>query len=274
MTKACEIMEISTQYYYKRLQLEKAHLSDIKIIEDELRNVRRDHPNIGVKKFFQGYFPSIRPLLHCSWGQHKVMALARRKGWYIPKKKSYTRTTDSYHHYRVHRNLIKDLEDIAPGEVLVSDITYLRMGQKFVYLSLITDLGSRKIVDWNLSESLAAEGALEALNQVRKVLNNTENVIHHSDRGIQYCCGHYNKKLQDLKMKVSMTEENHCYENSVAERVNGILKMEYNLGDYLPSDLSIVKKIVKDAIDKYNSKRKHWSLNLKTPDEVFYQNIK
>lgn len=262
-------MKISPQYYYKSLEKERSYLQDVQVIEEALLELRKRHPNLGVKKFYQGYFEALRPFLRRSWGQHKVFALARQKGWFIKPKRSYTRTTDSYHHYKVHKNLIKDMKDVAPKKVLVSDITYLRLGLKFSYLFLITDLGSRKIVGWHLSESLAADGALKALAMSKKLLQETENVIHHSDRGIQYCCGRYMEKITAYKMKVSMTEENHCYENAVAERVNGILKNEYNLGETLPSNLKVSTKIVADSIKRYNSERKHWSLRLRTPDEVF-----
>lgn len=267
-------MNITPQYYYKSLEQERAYYSDIQIIEEELQKLRHQHPNLGLKKFYQGYFDAIRPRLQGSWGQHKVLELARLKGWFKQKKRSFTKTTNSYHHYRVHKNLIKDKADISPGQVLVSDITYLRAGLKFVYLFLITDLASRKIVGWHLSKSLSAEGAVEALRLAKKTLPKTEGVIHHSDRGIQYCCGRYMKSISSYQMRVSMTEENHCYENSVAERVNGILKNEYNLGDILPSEISLLKKIIKNTIKKYNSERKHWSLNLQTPDKVFYQQQK
>ena len=146
VTKACELMNITPQYYYKSLEQERGYYSDIQIIEEELQRLRHQHPNLGLKKFYQGYFDEIRPRLQGSWGQHKVLELAPLKGWLKQKKRSFTKTTNSYHHYRVHRNLIKDKADIRSGEVLVSDITYLRAGLKFVYLFLITDLASRKIV--------------------------------------------------------------------------------------------------------------------------------
>lgn len=274
MTKACEIMNISPQYYYKSLEHERAYYSDVQIIEEGLIELRQQHPNLGLKKFYQGYFDPIRAQLKGHWGQHKVLDLGKRKGWILKKKRSFTKTTDSYHHYKVHKNLIKDKADIKAGEVLVSDITYLRAGLKFVYLFLITDLASRKIVGWNLSNSLAADGAVSALKMARKNLSKTKDVIHHSDRGIQYCCGRYMEAINSYKMRLSMTEENHCYENAVAERVNGILKNEYNLGEILPSNISLIGKIVSDTVSKYNSQRKHWSLDLQTPDEVFYQQQK
>ena len=155
----------------------------------------------------------------------------------------------------------------AANQAWVSDITYLRVNKDFVYLFLITDAYSRKITGWSLSDSLAIKGATEALKMAIKQCPQTNGVIHHSDRGIQYCCKEYVQLLKNNNMIISMTEENHCYENSVAERVNGILKGEFLLDEKFQNK-EIALKAVKEAINTYNTKRPHWSLSLFTPEQV------
>lgn len=155
----------------------------------------------------------------------------------------------------------------APNQAFVSDITYLRTRGAFVYLFLITDAFSRKIIGWSLSDSLSIEGAIDALKMALKQCKQTKDIIHHSDRGIQYCSHAYVALLKKHKMMISMTEENHCYENAMAERVNGILKEDFMLDSEF-ADWSMALKAVKEAIDSYNTRRPHWSLDLCTPEQI------
>jgi putative transposase len=134
-------------------------------------------------------------------------------------------------------------------------------------LFLITDAYSRKIVGWTVSESLRIEGAVEALQMAIKQCVNTQGVIHHSDRGIQYCSHDYVKVLRKNRLVISMTEENHCYENAIAERVNGILKMEYGLDETFKGSKQLLQA-VKQAVWLYNTERPHWSLQLCTPEQI------
>jgi transposase InsO family protein len=154
-----------------------------------------------------------------------------------------------------------------PNQVWVSDITYIRTGDKFAYLSLITDRYSRKIVGWHLSDNLGMEGCLEALKKALSTCRDTSGIIHHSDRGIQYCSHPYTKLLTQKGMQISMTEENHCYENGLAERVNGILKDEYMLESRF-KDINQARRTCAQAIMLYNTRRPHWALKLRTPEEV------
>lgn len=167
----------------------------------------------------------------------------------------------------MYKNAFKSRILTAPHQALVSDITYLRTGKSFVYLALITDAYSRKITGWSLSDSLSIEGAMAALKMAVKQLPAKEGIIHHSDRGIQYCSNGYVALLNKYKMTISMTEENHCYENAMAERVNGILKEEFLL-DTVFADKSTALKSVKEAIASYNNLRPHWSLKLCTPQQI------
>ncbi len=183
-------------------------------------------------------------------------------------KKSYTKTTNSYHRFYKWNNLIKDKIFLHGNQCWVSDITYIRTQTGFVYLFLVSDLYSRKIVGWNLSNSLSIEGGIRALKMAfRQRKDKTLPLIHHSDRGVQYCSKDYVNLLQRYKISISMTEDNHCYENSVAERINGILKDEFLL-DSTFKNKAYANKACAGAINTYNNVRLHGRLDFKTPNQV------
>lgn len=184
------------------------------------------------------------------------------------RKKSSHRTTNSLHRFYKYKNEIKNVKISEPNQVWVSDITYIRTVKGFCYLALITDLYSRKIVGYDLSDSLELTGCVRALQKALKQNGKLPPQVHHSDRGIQYCSNVYTQILLKNKVKISMTEENHCYENAIAERVNGILKDEFYL-DQTFYNTQKAKEITKNAIQLYNSKRLHLSLNFKTPENVY-----
>lgn len=200
-------------------------------------------------------------------GRDKFFELLAKHVLLVKRRRKYVSTTDSYHRFRVYKNLLKGAPVTRAHQGWVSDITYIRTGKDFVYLFLITDAFSRKIVGWNLSGSLKIGGAISALKMAIRQCPKTKEVVHHSDRGIQYCSKDYVKVLRKAKMEISMTEENHCYENATAERVNGILKQEYGLDDTFTSE-SQAAKAVREAVWFYNMERPHWSLNLATPQQV------
>jgi transposase InsO family protein len=227
---------------------------------------RRLQPRIGVKKLFYMYKDSIHKI-YPGCGRDKLFDILRKNEQLVERKHSFTRTTNSYHRFYTHKNLIKDIELEHPNQVWVSDITYIRAGSGFMYLSLITDKYSRKILGWYLSESLGIEGCIKSLKMSMSSSKELDGIIHHSDRGIQYCSTPYTELLEKHKMKISMTEDNHCYENGLAERVNGILKNEYLLDAYF-MDFKQAKQACKHAIEMYNTRRPHWALNFKTPQEV------
>ena len=152
-------------------------------------------------------------------------------------------------------------------EAMVSDITYIRTREGFVYLCLVMDAYSRAVVGYDCSDSLESQGALRALSMALKQLPASRDVVHHSDRGCQYCSGDYVERLKSRGMRISMTEENHCYENGKAERLNGILKEEYGLGGSFLSK-SAAYRSVRDAIVLYNCRRPHQSPGYRCPMEV------
>ena len=159
------------------------------------------------------------------------------------------------------------MEIRRPNQVWASDITYIRTVKGFCYLALITDMYSRKIVGYDLSDSLELKGCVNALKKALYHNKTTPGLTHHSDRGIQYCSNVYTNELKRKNIAISMTEENHCYENALAERVNGILKDEFYL-DQTFTSVDHAKKATKNAINLYNTKRLHLSLDFKTPNYV------
>ena len=228
--------------------------------------IRVDEPRVGTRKLHDRLLKSGLAI-----GRDTLFTLLRERGLLVKRKKRGTKTTYSRHGYAVAPNLLKEIDVTAPGQVVVSDITYLRVGVKgFAYLFLVTDLWSRKVVGWHLSRDLSHYAALLALDNAVRLMGDVTGVVHHSDRGCQYCCHEYLRYLSRVRMVPSMTDENHCYQNAVAERVNGILKDEFNLDAEFTSFTS-AQDAVSKAVNVYNTKRTHWSLDLQTPDAVYNQ---
>ena len=190
----------------------------------------------------------------------------------IEPKRRYHITTDSHHRFRKHKNLVSTLEIQTPDAVWVSDITYVGNRTNPSYLALVTDAYSKKIVGYNVSRSLSVDGSLKALEMAmanRKV--RSYSLIHHSDRGLQYCSNDYQKLLKDNRIRPSMTEKYDPYENAIAERINGILKQEFDVARKI-KDFNIKEKLIQDAIKIYNTVRPHLSNNMLTPVQMHNQN--
>lgn len=198
-------------------------------------------------------------------GRDKLFQILREHHMLVCPKKRYTKTTNSFHRFRKYPNLIKEMKITASDQVFVADITYIDTLEGFCYLFLISDVFSRKIVGYDLSNSLCIEGCQRTLKMALKSVRKPEKLIHHSDRGIQYCSNGYVHILEENGIRISMTEENHCYENAIAERINGILKTEFMLGEKLPS-IAVAKELVRDSIKTYNEERLHMSLDYQTPE--------
>lgn len=241
------------------------------MILDLVKHERSVQPRVGTRKLIKALkFPL--EYKGIKLGHDALFNILRDENMLIRRKKTNHKTTDSFHRFYKYNNLIKDLDIVRPNQVWVSDITYIRMVKGFCYLALITDLYSRKIVGYDISDSLELKGCLRALQKAQRQSRLKDGTIHHSDRGIQYCSNQYVKELKKRNMLISMTEENHCYENAVAERVNGILKSEFYLDECF-TNLEHAKRAVKNAIKIYNHKRMHLSLNFSTPDMVYNFNL-
>lgn len=231
-----------------------------------VQKVRRYQPRIGGKKLYKLLKADLIKM-EISIGRDKFFELLGKHGLLVKRKRKYVRTTESWHYYHKYKNRLKQKQLTAAHQAYVSDITYLRTREGFVYLFLQTDAYSRMITGWHLSNSLAIEGAVAALKMTLRQCPDPFEVIHHSDRGIQYCCKEYVALLKKHHMIISMTEENHCYENAMAERVNGILKGEFLLDEEF-ADKASALKAVREAIETYNTRRPHWSLQLCTPIQI------
>jgi putative transposase len=201
-------------------------------------------------------------------GRDTLFNVLRNNNMLTLRKKYSARTTNSYHRFYKYSNIIKDVEINRSNQIWASDITYIRTVKGFCYLALITDMYSRKIVGYDISDSLELKGCVRALNKALYQAKDIKGLIHHSDRGIQYCSNIYTQILKRKKINISMTEENHCYENALAERVNGILKGEFYL-DQTFTNVAHAKRAAKNAINLYNEIRLHLSLDFKTPNMVY-----
>ena len=232
------------------------------LIVGQVRPIRKKQPRVGARKLQ-------RMLAQRSLevGRDRLFSILRERQLLVKPAKAYHKTTNSHHRFRRYSNLIKDVEPSGINQVFVADITYVRTQEGFCYLSLLTDLYSRKIVGWNLSRSMGVADCAKALRMALADLPHPGGLIHHSDRGIQYCCPSYVKILERHHARISMTEENHVYENAVAERVNGILKTEFLLGESLKT-FEVARKLTREAITTYNEERLHASLNYRTPAAV------
>ena len=197
-------------------------------------------------------------------GRDKLFEILRVNRMLIRNKRNYKKTTNSSHLFRKYSNLIKGKNFTSKETVYVSDITYIRTIEGFKYLSLISDKVTRKIMGYNLSEDLKAKSSLKALKMALRNVKEPSKLIHHSDRGIQYCCYDYTNYLKKKGVRISMTEKDHVYENAQAERLNGILKNELLLETSFYS-YKEAKKAVSEAVVIYNNERLHLSLNYLTP---------
>jgi putative transposase len=205
-------------------------------------------------------------------GRDPLFKVLRKYKMLTLRKKSGARTTNSYHRFYKYNNSIKDIEINRPSQVWASDIAYIRTVKGFCYLALITDMYCRKIVGYDLSDSLELKRCVRALNKAIYQAKNINRLIHHSDRGIQYCSNVYTQIFKRKKIDISMTEENHCYENAIAKRVNGILKDEFYL-DQTFANVAHAKRAAKNAINLYNEVRLHLSLDYKTPNMVYLKTV-
>jgi putative transposase len=267
VSQICSAFELTRDAWYKYQKRQKKRLSAASKVINLVKTERMDQPRAGTRKLHKALLSSFE-LSQLKIGRDTLNDILREHNMLVKRKKAYCKTTNSYHHFHKYNNLIKDMKVTRPNQVWVSDITYIRTIKGFCYLALITDLFSRKIVGYDISDSLELEGCLRALKRALRTARPAPGLIHHSDRGVQYCSNQYVDELRKRKILISMTEENHCYENAVAERVNGILKDEFYL-DQCFFSLDHACKASKSAIEIYNSKRLHISLGYKTPNYVF-----
>ena len=262
-------MGMSRQAYYQGLgRQDEVRTCNERVVE-LVRSKRQRQPRLGTRK--------LHHLLSNSFaqeglkvGRDALFGILRQSHMLVAPKRAYHKTTDSHHRFRRHPNLLKaggeQVQPHAAEQVWVADITYLPTHSGFVYLSLVTDAYSRKIVGYHVHDSLHTEQVSQALKAALKHRQSRQRLVHHSDRGIQYCSDAYQRIHRLHGLTCSMTDGYDCYQNALAERINGILKNEFLL--QRPADLAQARRMVDESVAIYNTERPHFSLQLKTPDEV------
>ena len=261
----CGKLSMSRQNYYKGRKARQKAAVDAGLICRLVRRERAVQPRLGGRKLFH----LLRAELAengVKLGRDRFFDVLREHSLLLEKLPSFApKTTNSRHSLPVFHNLVKEMTLTGRNQAWASDITYIRTDKGFICLALISDMWLRKIVGYHAGDTLEAEGALRALERAAATLGEGEQPVHHSDRGCQYCCHAYVDALRRHGMGVSMTEEAHCYENALAERVNGILKQEYGLGGSFKSKADAVKA-VDEAVLLFNTKRPHQALHYKIPE--------
>lgn len=262
----CKKTGMTPQNYHKGHKVRKKKQATAEWIKQMVLLERIQQPRLGGKKSYIVLKPAMRKA-GINIGRDIFLQAYKKEGLTLKPLRRNPRTTNSRHSLPVYPNRVKDLELTAPNQAWVSDITYISTDQGFLYLSLITDAWSRKIVGFHGSDTLETQGCLRALNKALSRLKGNQKPVHHSDRGCQYCSSMYVEKLRENGLGISMTEKNHCAENAMAERMNGILKQEYGLGYQYRTKAQALKSI-HQAVHLYNTRRPHMSLKYKTPEEV------
>lgn len=258
----CRVAGISRQAYYQGRRKRQHAVRDTQRILEAVRAERWLQPRVGARKL-----QCLLQQAGVEVGRDALLRILAENDLLVAPKKRSCRTTYYDDALPVYRNLLYELEPTQPHQVWVSDVTFIHLEEGFVYLALITDLVSRRIVGWQVGDSNTAAECIKALQMAIAQLPDDRWPIHHSDRGSQYCCHQYVAVLRSRSLPVSMTEQNHCYENCYAERVNGILKDEFNL-DRKFRTADQARRAVAQAIDTYNTRRPHTSLSMRTPDAV------
>lgn len=265
ITTLCEHLGVSRQSFYQWRHRRKAQLEGEQTVIEWVQEYRRKHPRMGGRKLYYLLAPRLRAC-DLKIGRDKFFELLRRHRLLVPPRRSRApRTTDG--RWTRWKNELQATVIDAPYQGWVADISYLRTVDGFCYMALISDVYSRKIIGWDVSQSLEMEGTLRALEMALEHLPPTAYPIHHSDRGSQYRSNAYIRRLRQRGCTVSMTEHNHCAENAQAERLNGILKGEYYL-DSVFTTTQQARSATEAAITLYNQERPHINLNFQSPEQV------
>lgn len=228
-------------------------------------NLRRLMPRLGTRKLYHLIKPSLCEQ-GIKLGRDGLFDYLREADLLVKPKRSYTKTTFSKHWMRKHPNLLQGVSADRPEKVFVSDITYVESDEGVHYLSLVTDACTRKIMGYEVSREMKAGDIVKALKMAIRARQTRHPLIHHSDRGLQYCSSEYQRVLSTNDISPSMTDGYDCYQNALAERVNGILKQEFLL--HRSKSFDELKVLVEQSVTIYNRLRPHLSLGMKTPQEV------
>lgn len=257
------------QYYWNFEEVQFEH----SLVVSEVLKIRKDHPRMGGRKLYE-LLESFMIEHQIKMGRDTLFDLLAANSLLVRRRKRGVYTTQSSHWFRKHSNLIIDFIPQKSNQLWVSDITYWKVGSSFLYLSLVTDTFSHKVVGYQLSKTLEAKATVIALKMaIQNSVTSLKGLIHHSDRGVQYCCTDYVSLLKQNEIRISMTENGDPLENAIAERINGILKDEY-LECYQPKAFKEANEVLKRSVELYNNHRPHMSIGMKTPSEIHTTNQK
>ena len=260
----CALFGKTRQAYYQRLGYQYQEAAEESIILDLIAELRKDMGRMGGRKLWHEINEAHPKMI----SRDKLFDILDKYHLKVHRRKRTVRTTWSESWLHRFPNLVKDLILTAANQVWVSDITYIETETGFVYLHLVTDAYSKKIMGWCLSPSLHADATIYALQMaIRNAGCDLKGLIHHSDRGCQYCCEKYVKLLQNNGIEISMTQDGDPRDNAIAERLNGILKTEWLYDDHFIGFDDAYRRVA-EVINLYNNKRPHLSLNYKTPAEA------
>ena len=268
----CAVHGISRQAFYHYQNHQANERLKQEMVLQLVCQIRARQPRIGVRKLYHLLKPQLEQL-NCQLGRDALFRLLREHGLLVASSKRAHSTTCANHRFYRYPNRITDLVVDRIHQVFVADITYLQTIEGFVYLALVTDLFSRKIVGFDVSESLSVDGALKACKMAIKPVTKSDALIHHSDRGVQYCCHAYTQFLGSRGVQLSMTQNGDVYQNAVAERVNGILKIDFLLNNTFNS-IQQATANAKQSVAIYNNERPHLSLGYQTPQHVYHKSLK
>ena len=270
ITSVSRQLGYSKQAYYKSKTNQQKKLCYHTMAKQKVLALRKQLPRLGTRKLYHLLAEDFKRE-HIAVGRDKLFSILREEHLLVAKKKRFTKTTESRHWMHKYPNLIKGWQAVNPEQIWVADITWLNLKNNSCYLHLITDAYSKKIMGYEVSDNLSASSTIKALQMALTNRKYSTPLIHHSDRGLQYCSAGYTKLLTDNNVGISMTQDGSPYDNAIAERVNGILKDEFGLDDTFES-LELARQEVKQSINLYNQLRPHLSNQMLTPIEMHSQN--
>jgi len=265
LSRCCRLFGISRQGFYKSISRNEARSVELAKIKPLVQKLRIQMPRVGTRKLYYLLKDQFKAQ-GIKIGRDALFDYLRSESMLVRRKKNYTKTTNSKHWLRKYPNLMRETKAVHPEQYFVSDITYIKSRERTHYLSLVTDAYSRKIMGYHLSDDMAAENVVKALKMANKSRTTHNKLVHHSDRGLQYCSSIYQKELELSNMTPSMTDGYDCYQNAIAERVNGILKNEFLI--HKCNNGKELRELIKQSIEIYNNERPHLSLNYKTPNFI------
>ncbi len=273
LERFCRLLGVTRQAMYQHGWHTESMTVEAELVIQQVVDIRNRHPVLGTRKLY-AMLQTFLQEHGIKMGRDKLFDLLAAYKLLVRRRRRRISTTQSYHRFHKYPNLIRDMIPTAINQLWVCDITYYKVMGKFVYISFVTDAYSHKILGYHLAQTLETIHILAALqmaiNSIDGLINHT--IIHHSDRGVQYCSDEYVKLLEKTGISISMTENGDPLENAIAERVNGIMKEEY-LHRYQYNAVKQIEQKLKEAVSLYNSERPHLSCSMLTPDLVHANNL-